>query len=199
MDFSKLPKLSDTKAPERAAGAPETPPESPRRGIDYHPPHPAPTGVGAEVWFGAIIGLVLMLISRTFGSYLIARLTGRPFHTEVTWTVGPNIGQEVPYTQLDGGTFYSDSSIFLFGAALMIGAVAQAALASRFRAKRAVAVVSLACMAAATAYNIFAIVLLLREGITPVMSLLCVAIGGYIVYYEWSAVKAAEFDAAREQ
>ena len=204
MDFSKLPKLSETKAsePAPAAATPpgETPPASPpTRKMDYRPPPYEPTGVGAEVWFGAIIGLVLMLFARTFGSYLIALVAHQPFHTGVTWTAGPLDGQEVPYTQLEGGTFYSDSSIFLFGAALMIGALAQAVLASRFSRKREVAWLSLACMAAATLYNIVAIVVLLRNGVTPLMSLLCVAIGGYIVYYEWSAVKAAEFDAAREQ
>jgi hypothetical protein len=45
-------------------------------------------------------------------------------------------------------------------------------------------------MALATAYNIVASIVLLHDGITPILSLICVAIGGYIVYYEWAALKA---------
>jgi len=164
--------------------------------VDYRSPYLEPVGVGAEVWFGAIIGLVLMLVTRSFGTYLVCLLTRQPFHTGYTWGPGPNEGQEVPYTQLEGGTFYSDSATFLFGAAMMIGAAAQAVLASRFRGKRGVAWFSLACTAAATGYNVVAVIILLREGITPLLSLLCVAIGGYIAFYEWNAIKASEFCAA---
>jgi len=193
MDISKLPKLSETKPPEAAAGAPEPPSAPTERRMDYRAPAYEPRGVGGEVWFGAIIGLILVLITRQFGSYLFALLTHQPFHTGVNWTEGPKAGQEVDYTQLEGGTFYSDSSVFLFGLALMIGALAQALLASRIRSKRAVAWLSLGFMAAATIYNIVAVAIILHEGITPLLSLLCVAIGGYIVYYEWTVLKLAAY------
>ncbi len=131
-----------------------------------------------------------MLYTRSFGGYLLSLASGKPFDTGVIWSEGPNQGQPVPYTQLEGGTFYSDSSIFLFGVAMLIGALAQIVLASRFGGKRAIAWLSLGAMAMATVYNIVAAVILLRVGITPLISLLCVAVGGYIVYYEWAAIKA---------
>lgn len=167
-------------------------------------PQPSPGGRGgnsdafypprgmilAEVWIGLIIGIVLMLYTRPFGSYLFSLVTRQPFHTGVNWTDGPNAGQEVPYTQLEGGTFYSDSSIFLFGLALVLGALAQALQLTRLPGRRAAAWFSLVCVLLATLYNVVAVVVLLQANITPLMSLLCVGIGGYIIYYEWSTMQA---------
>jgi hypothetical protein len=190
MDLSKLPKLSDTKAaeqpPANAVPVERSPAPHP---VDYSPAAQSRGMVFAEVWIGLIIGLVLMLYARSFGSYLICLISRQPFHTGVNWTDGPNAGQEVAYTQLEGGTFYSDSSIFLFGFALVLGALAQSLLLTRLRARTGVAWFSLVCLLLATIYNAVAAVIMLQMGIMPLMSLLCVGIGGYILYYEWNALK----------
>ena len=195
MDLSKLPKLSDTKAAEPPGIAPVEKPADPRP-IDYARPAPPKGMILAEVWIGLIIGTVLMLYTRPFGSYLISLATRQPFHTGVNWTDGPNAGQEVPYTQLEGGTFYSDSSIFLFGLALVLGSIAQPFQLTRLPGRRGAAWFSLACVLLATLYNVVAVVVLLQAGITPLMSLLCIGIGGYIVYYEWSTMQV--YGRARE-
>ncbi|HSZ55009.1 MAG TPA: hypothetical protein VK797_05070 [Tepidisphaeraceae bacterium] len=191
MDLSKLPKLSDTKAAEQPPGvaAPAETPADPRH-IDYAVAAPPKGMIFAEVWIGLIIGIVLMLYTRPFGSYLISMVTRQPFHTGVNWTDGPNAGQEVPYTQLEGGTFYSDSSIFLFGLALALGAMAQALQMTRLPGRRGAAWFSMVCVLLATLYNVVAVVILLQVNIMPLMSLLCVGIGGYIVYYEWNTMQA---------
>jgi hypothetical protein len=144
----------------------------------------------AEVWIGLIIGLVLMMYAGRFGSYLFAIVTRHPFHTGVTWTDGPNEGQEVAYTQLLDGQFYSESSIFLFGFALVLGAIAQALQLMRIPGRSGLGWLSLICLLLATLYNIVTVVVMLQAGVTPLLSLLCVGIGGYIVYFEWHMLKA---------
>jgi hypothetical protein len=146
--------------------------------------------LGAEIWFGLIIGLILMLYTAHFGKYLIATATGHEYHTGVNWTEGPNEGKEVAYTQLEGGTFYSDSSLFIFGLSIVIGAFAQ--FAGALLGRRGFAWFSLFFTFLATLYCIVAVIILLQNGVTPLMSLLCVAFGGYAVIYEWNALKRAQ-------
>src|SRR2546430_1510338 len=104
MDVSKLPRLSETKPPEPAPPSPDpqaqsnSPSPAPPRTVDYGSDRVA---IGAEIWFGLIIGLILMLYTAQFGKYLIATATGHQYHTGVTWTEGPNDGKEVPYPQLE--------------------------------------------------------------------------------------------------
>jgi hypothetical protein len=195
MDVSKLPRLSETKpqgsgaeSSEAQAPAPQTPP-APSRPVDYGTGERAM--IGAEIWFSVIIGLILVLYTAHFGKFLIATATGHEFHTGVLWSDGtPNAGKEVPYTQLEGGTFFSDSSLFFFGVAILIGAVAQ--FAWEFLGKRGFAWFSLIITAMATLYCIVAVVILMQIGAgLPLMTLLCVALGGYAVIYEYSALKRA--------
>jgi hypothetical protein len=148
----------------------------------------APGIAGAEAWFGVILAIILMLLGRPFGSYLIATATHKPFHTKVNWVSGDKEGQEVPYPELEGGTIYSDSGPFVFGVALMVSALSQLIPTKRSGIKRAVMFMSLVLMVAATAYNIYVVVKIQEFGL-PIISLLCVAFGGYIAWHEWSGIK----------
>src|SRR5690349_10232233 len=108
MDLSKLPKLSETDK----HAPPPPPPEAARSAetLPYDPPYNAPpTGfdLGAQVWLSAILGIVFMLMGRSFASFLIAKVTGQPYHTNATWTAGPNAGQEVAYYELQGYTAHT--------------------------------------------------------------------------------------------
>jgi hypothetical protein len=196
MDVSKLPRLSETKPAEPAQPPADAPvPPAPL------PPPPSPAShpsdyrrdsggiAGAEIWFSIIVGLILVLYTAHFGKFLIASATGQPYHTGVEWNTGPNEGREVPYLELEGGTFFSDSSLFLFGLALLIGGAAQfAGLVSH---NRVFAWISLGFLLLATVYCAVAVAVLFQKGVTPLMSLLCVGLGGYGVFYEWSALKRA--------
>jgi len=199
MDVSKLPRLSETKpqgsgaeSPEAQGPAPQIhvpqPQSAPSRAVDYGTGERAM--IGAEIWFSVIIGLILVLYTAQFGKYLIATATGHEYHTHVDWTSGPNEGKEVPYTQLEGGTFFSDSSLFFFGLAILLGAIAQFAWA--FLGKRGFAWFSLFITAMATLYCLVAVAILFQMGVMPLITLLCVALGGYAVIYEYSALKRAQ-------
>ena len=74
----------------------------------------------AEVWIVAILALIFLLIGRNFASYELSHVTGHPYHTNVTWNDDahpPNT--EVPYPELEGFTYFTDSGMFFFGVVLL--------------------------------------------------------------------------------
>ena len=123
MDYSKLPKLSQTPAPPIDAPATDTasPQVDPTR---MSHPQPADSPLGAEIWISAVIGLVVIMMSWNFARYLGATLTGKPFHTNVVWQTGEQAGEEVAYFDLEGYTAWSESAMFVFGIALLFEAAA---------------------------------------------------------------------------
>jgi hypothetical protein len=148
----------------------------------------SPLGVamGAEVWISAALGLLFMLLGKSFGGWLIARATGKPYDTGYTWQPGtPLAGQPVEYWDLQGFAALSDSAIFLFGLAMVFEAVALAVVYSRLRAKRPILVLAMAVAFAATAHNLVVSLKMLGAGLMPLMSLFAVAFGGYILACEW--------------
>ncbi len=194
MDMSKLPRLSQTNradVPNPVGGGTTVPPPAQRthdvpdydsrdRGgavSDY--------SIGAEVWISVILGLVFIFMGSNFARYAGATLAGKPFHTNVNWMAGEKEGQEVAYFELGGGTAYTDSGLFLFGLALVLEALALLVAQTRIPGKRAFVGFALFVTLAATAYNLFVMVKLFGLGITPLTSLIAVAIGGYMATYQW--------------
>src|SRR5580704_12732571 len=115
MDLSKLPKLSNTQEPPATPTEPAIDtPAAARPVADYRAPLPEP-GIAGDVWFNAVVGLVLIGLGFTFARCLLAKLTGQPFHTGVNWMAGPNAGSEVSYFDLEGFTAWTDAGVFLFG------------------------------------------------------------------------------------
>lgn len=184
MDFSKLPKLSQSPAPPEQAPVEATPPAQVVSSSPVQPLRVTP-GVGAEVWLSAVVGVVCLLLGRNFARYWMAKLTGREFQTGVFWTAGPNAGKEVNYLQLEGGTAWNDAAIFLFGLALVFEAALLAVVYSRFRFKMQLVMVSFLITVLATGFNAVVAVVLLNKGVLPLWSALAVAYGGYIAAYEW--------------
>lgn len=138
-----------------------------------------------EIWLSVAIGVILMLIGRNFAAFSFAKLTGREFHTQVTWTAGPRAGQEVDYPELQGFTALSDSAIFLFGLAMVLEGISFAVVASGFRAKVPVVIAALIVAILATGYNLFVVIKLFGAGTVPIVSLLAVAFGVYTVINQW--------------
>src|SRR5206468_7193644 len=92
--------------------------------------------IGAEVWISVIIGLIFILIGWNFAKYASCVITGRTYHTTVTWGPGPNEGAEVPYPQLYGNVIWNDSAMFLFGLALLAEAAVLVAVSMNTRFQR---------------------------------------------------------------
>jgi hypothetical protein len=186
MDMSKLPNLSNTPQPAENE-LPRHDPPSHRP--DYEPQRDNP-GMGAEVWLSFVIGTLLMLLGRSFASYLVARVTGQPYHTNTTWQAGPLAGQEVNYWDLMGFTALTDSGLFLFGLAMVLEGVALLFAFSKMRGKVPVVSIALFLACLATAYNFYVAARLLGIGIIPLFSGLAVAFGGYMAIYLWKLLRA---------
>ena len=202
MDMSKLPRLSQTNkddAPTPVPGGTPAPPvPDPDRTVpDYQPRdrggydrgYDPGYSVGAEVWISVILGIVFMFIGWNFARYAATTLTGGTYHTHVNWTAGEKAGQEVAYYELQGGTAHTDSAMFLFGLALVLEAVAMLIAHTGVPGKRAFVGFALFVTLLATAYNLFVMVKLFGMGITPLMSVIAVAIGGYMATYQWRLFK----------
>ena len=191
MDLSKLPKLSKTGEAQPSAST-DVPP------ADATPqaPSPIPIGyaraippaIGADAWFNTIIGLLCLFLGRMFGSYLIARATGHPFHTGVEWQTGDQAGQEVAYPDLDGHQMLVDAGIFFFGLAVLLEVIVKAMIGLRFRVPRIAPAIVLMLAIITTAVNCVAAFKLMSDGTVPLMSGLSAAFGGYIVFDAWQVL-----------
>ena len=191
MDVSKLPKLSDTRAAEDAAGPPAevaAPVESAGGGpIPYRsPPTPRPPMLGADVWISTVIGLLFVFLGLTFAKFALAKLTHQPFDTGVIWSdPDPRAGQPVAYFDLTGYTAWTDMGAFLFGLTLLLEAASKAAVVLRPGTASRGLLASAAVLTGVTVgLNLYACGLLLHAGITPILSGLAVAFGGWILFDE---------------
>jgi hypothetical protein len=190
MDLSKLPRLSNTATPASPPADQPAPPETPPQS---QPPatRSDSLALGAEIWLALILGLLFMFLGRTFVQYEIGNLTHHPYHTNVTWQQGPKEGTEVPYPELDESfafPFYSDSGLFFFGFSLVFAGIAQMLAFTRWRIQRPVGWLALLIVLGATAYNLFVVGKLFSAGITPLLSLLCVAFGGFEAFLQFRAL-----------
>ncbi len=188
MDLSKLPKLSDTKS---QAADPQAMPVDPlplataRYPVEYRP-----ANFGADIWISLVIGIILAFLGGTFARYAIATLTHQPFHTGVNWTDGPKAGSEVAYFELEGFTAWSDMGIFLFGLTLLFEAAAKTLLLLRpGKFSRLVLMGAVGLTFLAVILNIIACAKMFGVGITPLLSGLAVAFGGWILFDEWATLQ----------
>ena len=209
MDMSKLPRLSQTNKDDAPTPVPGGTPPAPAPDPDRTVPDSQPRdrggydrddrrssggydpgySVGAEVWISVIFAIVYMFIGFNFARYVAAKVTGGTYHTSVNWTAGEKAGQEVDYYDLQGGTAHSDSAMFLFGVALLLEAIAMLIAHTGAPGKKLFVGFALFVTLLATAYNLFVIVKLFGMSVTPLMSVIAVAIGGYMATYQWRLFK----------
>jgi hypothetical protein len=192
MDLSKLPKLSNTQESPAAPGepAPQTP-VAPTPVVEYRPNVPQ-QGIAGDVWFNAVIGLVLIGLGFTFARFLAAKIAGQPFHTGVNWTSGPHEGSEVAYFDLEGFTAWTDAGVFLFGLVVLMEAASKAAITIKpGRFSRGLLALAFVLTIGATLLNLFVCFKMLGAGIMPLLSGLAVAFGGWILVDEWRVLRTA--------
>jgi hypothetical protein len=199
MDLSKLPKLSDTKSQEAPtspdqppAGAPAVPQASPRPQAIEYGQYPA-GNIGGDIWISLIVGILLCLLGGTFARFLIAKATHHHFDTGYTWPDNDpkgRGGQDVDYFDLETNPAWSDMGIFVFGVVLLFEAASKTMLVMKpGKAARVALMLALLLTIAGVGLNLIACVKLLQVGITPLLSGLAVAIGGWILFDEIYTLK----------
>ena len=189
MDLSKLPKMSQTPPPPTPPDSQPTPQGNPQV-IDHRDQiaH-VEAGVGGMVWVSVILGSICIWAGRRFGSYLAAKLSGREFHTQTNWISGPKTGQEVAFWDLADSQAWTDASFFLFGLALILEALALWVISSKMGGKKPVLAISLLVVVVATAFNLYTVVRIMGAGALPLMSVVAVAMGGYMAMYQWKLLR----------
>jgi hypothetical protein len=199
MDLSKLPKLSQTAEAARKEGAsPPAAAAAPVPAVGATPSYQGQAGpvLGGEVWISLVLGLVFVFLGWTFVKYVATVAQGHAFHTQVNWTEGPKAGQEVAYFELQGYTAWTDASMFLFGAALIADAALLLVAAGALRRWGWLVWVGFAVTLMAVAMNAVTALMLVGVGITPLLSLVAIAIGGYMAAYQWRLVAGTRGSAA---
>ena len=209
MDLSKLPKLSQTPqqtdAPAPDPGLAEAATDFCRQcGVPLRPGARFCDGCGAttavrtpasasmaEAWISGIIGVIFMLLGKTFAAYVFSLITRQPFHTGINWASGEQAGTEVTYPQLQGLVIWTDSAMFIFGLALVMEALAIALSRSGLRVASLLTPLALLVAVLATLYNLVVVIMLFSQGILPILSLLAVAFGGYLVMSQWTVFRAS--------
>jgi hypothetical protein len=189
MDVSKLPRLSKSDPPPDNGTPPgEVPPAQQAERLDYARPLAPDVGFAGTIWISLIVGLLLLYMGQNFAKWGIATLRGGTYRTNVEWTAGQKAGQPVAYWELQGFTALSDAAVFLFGLAMVLEAVALLYVHSRLRGKAGVLTVALVIAVLATVFNLYVAARLFAFGL-PLLPILAVAFGGYIVMYQWKLLQ----------
>lgn len=176
-DPRNLPSMKRTDPrPEAAAPDPE-----PQRVLPDDAIH-REAGVGLEVWLSLVLGVVFMLIGRSFAAWV---LSGGALETGVNWTSGPKAGQPVSYFELQGGTAWTDTAIFLFGLALVFEGLSLLAVYRGVGPQGPLLLLAIALTFLAAFLNAAVALYLLTLGITPLMSILAFGFGVYLLVMQW--------------
>ncbi len=189
MDFSQLPKMSDTPKPP----APETEEPTPRKSEESRQVIYAPSdgGLGfgiASVWISLILGVILLMLGGNFGRWAVANLSGKEFATG--W-LQPDGVTPVKYFELQtimghpesaGGTAWSETGLFLMGIALLFDAALMFAFYRRGVPTRNLVIVAIFFTGIALALNVFVAFKLFAMGIMPLITMCAVLVGGMILF-----------------
>ncbi len=163
---------------------PTRPPTDPQTPAPNYPaptqPAPAEPPRSAEAFFSLIIGITLLLIGRNFFHYLLAVGQGKMFDTGFFW---PVTNLPVAYFDLQGFTAWTETAFVVAGLALLLDAL------SRMVRHRGITVAAFLALLASIAVNVFVAIKLFNVGIVPLISLLLIALTGYLAMTHWAGLK----------
>ncbi len=175
MDLSKLPKLSESPAPAPPPPqvAPQRPAVAPREDLALR------ESPAAEAWISIAIGVILMLLSPRLFQFILA-----PGTFDQKWTFNDPSGAPLAYPKTV--FFWGDVALIAFALVLIVEGLVIA-----FGKSAALLAVAFVLTALVTALNFFYVVAMMWSGYgAQIFSLLAVAFGGYIAFYQWRLLKA---------
>jgi hypothetical protein len=174
MDTSKLPKLSNSPAPPQ-----------PAMPVEYASRRTSPLAmseVAFDLFFLAVLGLILMMLGSPFGGWLMAKARGQTYPTGVNWTAGPQAGQPVELFELEGATGWQYAGEWIGGVALLLAAVVLAAGVLMKLKRNGVLTTAAALTVVAVIANGLAAGAVFQAGIQPLLSLILMLLCGISGY-----------------
>ncbi len=178
--------VSQDQSSEPAPRESNAAPMAARTPVDYRGGPPTPgLGIGPEIWFNTVVGLILIFLGKTFARYLFCRLTGKPFDSGIVFVGGDQDGQPVPYSQVQGFQMISDAGIFLFGVIVLLEAAVKTFFSLGFRVPNLAVLLAIWLAIFSTIFNVYVCVKVMSSGLLPLLPGLAVAFGGYIIADLW--------------
>jgi hypothetical protein len=178
VDFSKLPKLSETKP-----DAPAVEPPAPPRPVDYGKEPPRDLLKGGEIWISILIGIVFIYLGARPLEYLFTRSHPEKF----TWTFDDGNGNALNYPQTI--FFLPDLGVCALGIVLIFDGL-QMLLARSVK----FAIGALILTAAVTLLNVVALAVEFQNGSGfQLLTFLSIILGGYTAIYQTNAVRQLRY------
>lgn len=173
MDLSKLPRLSESPAPPPNAASERS--EEADRYIQRYD-----TSGAAEAWISIAIGAILLLMSPRLIQYVLS-----PGTFTQKWTFTDPTGAPLAYPKTV--FFWGDVALVAFALVLIVEGIVLVF------GRRYIGVILFAFLLtiAASLFNLGYVIVMLQMGYGPqIFSLLAVAFGGYIAFYEWNLLQS---------
>ncbi|QOV89139.1 DUF3784 domain-containing protein [Humisphaera borealis] len=215
MDLSKLPKLSKTREntpqAQPTADAPRDPLEyGTRRRYDYE--EEGPLGF-LDIFLAVGMGLLFMFLGMNYGKHLLGSKEAYPeiTGTGYVWKDGhPKAGQPILPDELtpENRKAYdaqilgrqmgmtSEASLFILGAGLaiagLVGVLGHLAFL-HINVRRAGAILGVVVTGLAMGYAIWAVASMLRNGVTPPMTMVAILVAGLSMFMQVAAVRSLMF------
>jgi hypothetical protein len=180
MDFSKLPKLSDSPPPPPNRPDDDPPPAAPlAHPIDKQPVSRAVSF--ADVWIGIGIGVVLLLISPRFLQWAFSRIGVGQF----TWTFSNPDGSPLAYP--DSVFFLGDIAVTAFALVLIFDGIIAALRRPVIGLRIAIGLTVITVL-----LNLYYVATMFSQYGPQVFSLLAFVFGIYLLTMQLSNLKQAQ-------
>jgi hypothetical protein len=167
-------------------------------------------GAGIDIWLSLIFGVIFLFMGINFGKFVLARMSGQQFYdymgpgAGLIWPQGTaQAGQPVAYqdwikfyyntpptASLNMKGIWDDAAYFLFGSALLLEAVFLFVVRTAAPFRIALLLFALLIAVSAAGFNLLVALMWFGRGQLPLMSLIAVAFGGWIVLSEWQILAA---------
>lgn len=187
-------RFCDSCGTATSAAGRETTGAVPTPGLGYAPTAPPSDGGGLaiDIWISIIIGLLFLFLGWDYARYTGSRIFHTPYHTGIVWNEGPKANQEVAVSELEpekraafDQQMMTSGALLFFACSLLIDGLVRVLAWARVPGGRAFVAIGLCITLFALCYNLYVCMRLLKAGVTPLLSLICVAFGGYIAFSQW--------------
>jgi hypothetical protein len=176
MDLSKLPKFSESPAPP--PNAPADPQRVRPQHLDYGGGEQRTFGF-AEAWMSIALGVIMLILSPRLLQYLMS-----PTSFSQKWTFSAPDGSPLDYTKTV--FFWGDVALVMFALVLIVEGLVLA-----FGRRVGPIAFALGLTVLATLINLVYVIGMIVGGYGPqIFSMLAVAFGVYITYFEWTLLKS---------
>jgi hypothetical protein len=182
MDFSKLPKLSESPAPPGGSQS-QSQSQSPVS-TSYATPVVATRASRYEYGLDAFIALVVGGIFLMLGMRFMRYLLGSPIDTGYVWPSShPLANQPVAYWDLETAPAWGEMGFFVLGAASILSALLLLVATMSPRLRRPLLMFAIFLGVVGAGANVVAVIMQMKANIQPLISMIAILVGGMLAFF----------------